>query len=510
MIRRKLALCRPPDRLTALVDTFFVLVFVCWPIGLELVSRPITIWTLIASAGGAAAVLLRRGFPALVVVLAFATTWYTSPVTGLVLIGWLSYGAGFRIRRFGHALALLVVTIALVTVLPPAGIGDFERSTLTILLVGIPGLIGRYRQQQQQLVVSGWERAAQFQSEQELLAEQVRHQERARIARDMHDSLGHDLSLIALQAGALELDAGLPEEKRKVARTLRTATTDAMDRLEDVLAVLREDSGESNENRESQDSVDNLVERAAEAGVRVRVERDSDFPELPEIVRLALYRVIQESLTNATKHAPGSEVLVRLENRDEIVTASVSNQIVVDPGTSASGGRGLIGLAERVRLAGGRLDVARSDGVFRVTAELPRDPAGIVARPREKVPAPPAVLRRLRFDFWTQVVGPIALMLVVTTAFSYYSAYRRTSGYAVDPAVFDSLRIGETRDAVNGRLQIGQESRIRYPDDRDPIAHRPGVNCYYYRQKDSLFTTSNQTYRLCFDDYHLVAKDLLP
>src|SRR5688500_17952609 len=104
-----------------------------------------------------------------------------------------------------------------------------------------PWLVGRYRRQQRALVAAGWEQAEQLEREQRMLAREVRLRERARIAEDMHDSLGHELSLLALRAGALELSADLDERTRAVAGQLRAGAAAATGQLRDIIDVLRDD-----------------------------------------------------------------------------------------------------------------------------------------------------------------------------------------------------------------------------------------------------------------------------
>ncbi len=111
---------------------------------------------------------------------------------------------------------------------------------LALLLVVLPWLIGRYRAQQALLASAGWDRAERIEREQRMAIDQERLRERSRIAEDMHDSVGHELSLIALRAAALELDPSLPEEHRRAATQLREAAATATDRLGEIIGVLRD------------------------------------------------------------------------------------------------------------------------------------------------------------------------------------------------------------------------------------------------------------------------------
>ena len=212
----------------------------------------------------------------------------------------------------------------------------------TVLL---PWFVGRYRRQHLALA----DRLRQD-------ARQARSRERTRIARDMHDSLGHELTLIALRAGALELSPDLPEPHRRAIGELRASTSDATERLREIIGLLRDDT----------EDLASLVHRSVASGMDVRLvggRTDS---------RTA-YRVVQESLTNAAKHAPGAPVEVRVRRTPTTLVVSVVNGPSSAPG-APTGGHGLTGLAERVRLAGGTLDAApRPDGGFAVVATMRRD-----------------------------------------------------------------------------------------------------------------------------------------
>ncbi|MFF0310344.1 sensor histidine kinase [Streptosporangium sp. NPDC004379] len=210
------------------------------------------------------------------------------------------------------------------------------------------------------------QRAEQRLRERRLAAGQARLRERNRITQDMHDSIGHDLALIALRAAALEMAPDLPARHRRAAGELREAAADTTERLRRVIGVLREDDPASLTPPE--ESVSDVVERAAASGMRVELRGDGSLRDP------AARRVVQESLTNAAKHAPGAPVTVRVLGGPAGVTVEVTNPASrAAPGRppGASGGMGLEGLRERVRLAGGVFEAGPGNGGFRVTARLP-------------------------------------------------------------------------------------------------------------------------------------------
>ncbi|MFI5911924.1 sensor histidine kinase [Dactylosporangium sp. NPDC051541] len=224
------------------------------------------------------------------------------------------------------------------------------------LSVALPWLAGRSRRQQADLVAAGRDRIERLERERALVAERARLRERARIAADMHDSLGHDLALIALRAGALELARDQSEANRAAAAALRASAVAATDRLRRTVGLLREpDGGPPTE--PADERVAALVGRARAAGLRVEL-RDTAGP-LPVEVDRAVHRVVQEALTNAARHAPGAAVVVSVRDSGGTVPAS------------SNGGSGLDGLRERVRLLGGTLAAEPGDGGFEVTATIP-------------------------------------------------------------------------------------------------------------------------------------------
>jgi signal transduction histidine kinase len=235
----------------------------------------------------------------------------------------------------------------------------------------LPWLIGRFRQQQADLIAAAADRVTRLERERELVAGRARAQERARIATDMHDSLGHELALIALRAGALELSPDLPEGNREAAAALRRNAVDATDRLRQTIGILRDEPAPAVPLYES---VEALVARAAEAGMPVTLTTDA--VPLPPLAARTVHRVVQESLTNAARYAPGAEVTVDIAVADAIAKVAVGNSgrhVDVPSGK----GSGLVSLEQRVRLLGGAFRAGPSEGGFEVRAEVPFEDAKI-------------------------------------------------------------------------------------------------------------------------------------
>ena len=226
-------------------------------------------------------------------------------------------------------------------------------------------------------MVSLRDRAERAEAERELRGEQARLAERARIAQEMHDVLAHKVSLIALHAGGLEVNPAVgPEKVEGSARLIRETARQAMEDLREVLGVLRSDvsvDGADLAPVPRAADLERLVADSRDAGVSVTGE--FALPDdVPVSIGRTVYRVVQESLTNVHKHARGASTEVVVHGaRGAGVTVRVTNVRPVAAGSLLPGsGAGLVGLRERVELAGGRLTTGpTTDGGWRVEAWLP-------------------------------------------------------------------------------------------------------------------------------------------
>jgi signal transduction histidine kinase len=248
--------------------------------------------------------------------------------------------------------------------------------SLGLLVTAFPAVLGRYLVARRNLMANLRERAERTDREQRLLAEQARAEERARLAAEMHDVVTHRVSLMVLQAGAIEVTAAEPETRRAAAG-LRDAGMQALDELRDLVGVFGgERTGESPAvgPPAPRASLRELVDASVAAGVAVQLEHTGEADDVPPAVLRTAHRVVQEALTNVHKHAPGGQVRVEVRYGADAVTVAVSNTAATaDPGLRASGsGSGLRGLRERVEIIGGTLRAGpRTDGGFAVHAELP-------------------------------------------------------------------------------------------------------------------------------------------
>lgn len=236
--------------------------------------------------------------------------------------------------------------------------------------------IGAYVGARRDLVASLRERAERAEEERELRADQAKASERARIAREMHDVLAHKVSLIALHAGALEVNADAGADRvEEAASLIRTTAHQTLEELREVLGVLRSEAGAEGADLVPTATVADiarLVDASRTAGITVEL-----VDELPDATARAVYRVVQEGLTNVHKHARGAATVVTIAGSEfDGVTVAVVNRAPVAAallGEQLPGsGSGLVGLGERIRLLGGTFDSgAEPSGGWAMRAWLP-------------------------------------------------------------------------------------------------------------------------------------------
>ena len=350
------------------------------------------------------AVLVGRAWPAVAVALllplgpwdfseGFATsdlTWFSPSAADVKILPlsatspfviWYAYLCGRRLPAIRPALALgaVVTCVGGGVVLAGGGTLALWVSMISALMgtYAVPYLLGLLRRR-----LLHQRRQARRSAE-----AQARLRERARIAREMHDSLGHDLALIAVRAAGLEMAPGLDPAQVKAVGELRRAAAEATERLRETIGVLREDT-EAAPLRPTREDLPALVERARASGMTITLDVAGPVPDLA-------HAVVQEGLTNVAKYAPGAVVRVTVAPHRVAVTngppshrrttavsdsspsrprsTAVGDDSPGRPGTAAvSGGLGLAGLRERARLAGGTLLAGPAAGGFELAVELSR------------------------------------------------------------------------------------------------------------------------------------------
>jgi signal transduction histidine kinase len=266
-------------------------------------------------------------------------------------------------RRWREIIPISIVSMASGLVLEGINPASEDIWALTVpIIIGITAVAvgwGMYIGSRRELLSTLRWRAEAAESEQAARVTQARTAERGRIAREMHDVLAHRISLVTMHAGALTYRDDLtPEQMRETARIIQDGSHQALVELREVLGVLREDPGDADPERPQPSAADipALVEEARDSGMNV----DSTVAlaaGVPDLIGRATYRIVQEALTNARKHAPDTLVEVRVTGEpDSGISLSVSNPLRVGArATTPDSGLGLLGLTERAALAGGRL-----------------------------------------------------------------------------------------------------------------------------------------------------------
>jgi len=268
-------------------------------------------------------------------------------------------------------LALTIGVAALVTLNDPQGkFGDFAWDMITFTIAWIIGFaVGdKYRE-----VDEAKERAALAEREREERARGAVADERARIARELHDVVGHSVSVMTVQASAVRRLLEPDQEKvREALMVVEQTGREALAEMRRMVGVLRHpEEAPALAPQPSLEQIEKLVQHTRQAGLPVELRIEGEPVQLPAGIDLTAYRLVQEGLTNAVKHARAhrAEVLVRYEAGHVELTVSDDG---CGEGDGAGGGHGLVGMRERVTVYGGKLDAGPGpEGGFRLRARLP-------------------------------------------------------------------------------------------------------------------------------------------
>jgi signal transduction histidine kinase len=336
----------------------------------------------VAGAVGCAGLWLRRRWPVGLALVLIALATFSEVVSGAMVLSLFTVAIHRPPRTTAAVFALsMLAGLVYVVVRPEPGAPAWFVYVIGLVVQGAAVGWGLFIHYRRQLVLSLRDRAERAETEAQLRAEQAQQRARDEIAREMHDVLGHRLSLLSVHAGALEFRPDAPaEEVARAAKVIRENAHQALQDLREVIGVLRAPVGELPQPTLA--DVRQLVAESGRAGMWVGLDQEVDGA-VPELVGRTAYRVVQEALTNARKHAPGAEVRVR-------VTGSPGTGLAVEvrntappaaprptagPPTDPGAGQGLAGLAERVGLASGRLEHGPTpDGGWCLTAWLPWPP----------------------------------------------------------------------------------------------------------------------------------------
>ncbi len=338
-------------------------------------------WLSLATMASSIPMLLREHWPLAAWRIALAGTFFTAPIQntlggagglpvpfpGVVIYLFVVYSVAVRCER------RITLGVWIVSMLVAALSSDatFNEIALAAILLAVTATLG-YNVRTRRLAAS---RLAEekWRSEQAMAA-QATLEERARIARELHDVVAHHMSVIAIQAEAVPLQAaGDAARLEEGLREIRTLSLAAMTEMRRVLGVLRDGDGRTDTAPQpGLGRLEELVTTARSAGLTVALSLGGDLLGLPTAVSLSAYRIAQESLSNAMRHAPGSTVSLKINRSGAELHIHVANDAGRRPPQAPGhSGHGLIGMRERVTMLGGKLWAGPAGKGFAITAILP-------------------------------------------------------------------------------------------------------------------------------------------
>ncbi len=322
----------------------------------------------------AGVLLLRRRLPMWAAGLAVADVVLQGQLSAAVPVA--AYALTAYHPRWSVRIPALVVTSGVVLAVISADWPLHSAVVVTCCFILWPATLGAYVPARAQLILATTERTERAQRVEQLQARRAVFAERVRIAGEMHDVVGHRVSLMVLQAGAAEVAAEDSTKVRQLADQMQAAGRQALEELRQLVGLLRTDGVTEEVPLAPQPTLADLpglIEASHRAGMDVSLQPRGQVRVVSEVIERTAYRVVQEALTNAGRHAPGGQVRVTLDYRPDALAVSVVSQ----PGTRTANpvpgtGHGLVGLRERAKAAGGHLRADRQlDGSFDVEAVLP-------------------------------------------------------------------------------------------------------------------------------------------
>ncbi|HEX4686582.1 MAG TPA: histidine kinase [Nocardioides sp.] len=272
----------------------------------------------------------------------------------------------------------LAATLTYNVIVPTPDNGPWWVTILVVVVISVAVLgWGAYIGSRRELLWTLKNRAERAEAEQELRTAQARANERAQIAREMHDVLAHRISQVSMHAGALAFRTDLDADQMRASATIIQDTAhQALADLRSVLGVLRDpQTGKPLEPPQpTYADLAPLVEAVRSAGLKVTYDDrlGVDATALPDVIGRTVYRIVQEGMTNAAKHAPGATLQIIVSGSPEDgVTVELRNPLGVRMGSTPGAGLGLVGLTERAELRGGRLEGRREEGSWVLRGWIP-------------------------------------------------------------------------------------------------------------------------------------------
>lgn len=524
---------------------------------------------------------LRRVLPGTVLLVAVAVSF---PFGGFaLLIPIASWSAGRRIDGVGRAIGVFALAYVLNFGLELSGEFPYVSpgalvivALATLVATSVPGLAGHYWSQRRTLLNTLREYNAQLLRERTMIAGQARMRERQRIAQDMHDSLGHQLALIAVHTGALEVDRELTGRQREAVGVLREASVGAMHELREVVGLLRDGTqspddgadfsaaaggtptpaleamGEEDAKAPSRGvaGIERLAEVSRSAGTAVELRSSGELRPLAPTADHAAYRIAQEGLTNAHKHAPGASITIELRYEPDSLVVEVANgpvpETADDSRSVVSGGQGLTGLRERARLVGGMVHAgSTADGGFRLAGVLPYtspergatssslgdetatfiDPTGDFRQQsaagalgegdpiidwngssKELAKAMRTQKRSSGIAIGCGVAALLALLLVVALLVGAAFFVTELNKAMIEPKEYAAVKVGQSEATVRKQLPEGSSVMTEGLDKGAPPVPK-GAKCLSLNSSEPRSPLAKEpVFRFCFKDGKLIEK----
>jgi signal transduction histidine kinase len=320
-----------------------------------------------------AAVAVRRRFPTIAgvtggVLVAVVAAFWGPPQVISQAIAWICTLYGLAVWASPRRFAVGAATVAVAGFASGAAVGPTAANGVPWGLGTLVALLIARR------VVWDREQRAQIaERERDVAGREAVVEERARIARELHDVIAHNVSMIVVQAGAERrvLD-GASASTHEVLQTIEQIGRSALTEMRRLLGMLRSDADDALAPQPGLGDVPRLVTQVREAGLPVDLRIDGERRELPVGIELSAYRIVQEALTNALKHAGEAHAAVRIRYGDDSLELEIVDDGAEEANRLAGGGHGLVGMRERVALYGGRFDASPNPGGgFVVRAKLP-------------------------------------------------------------------------------------------------------------------------------------------
>lgn len=332
----------------------------------------------------AAAMPFRRHWPlavlgvSLACTVALACTGVMSP-SALLAVAFAAFAVADQRRRLVAlpSVAAAVLVVFLVNAVPLGGDLFDSRALQFVMFIVLAGALGDAASSRREYLAAVTERAERAEQGREQEARRRVAEERVRIARDLHDVVAHQISVISLSAGvASSALATKPERAREALTTIRSASRSVLADIGSLMALLRADDADQRRSLNPQaglDGLEDLLVRFAEVGLKVDLQGEPSGVALSPATDLVAFLALQEGLTNAHKHGTGNRATVDIRNVDGAAVLTVTNPLPMGRSEVIPGGHGLRGLRERVAAVRGQVETTRQDGEFRLVISVPAE-----------------------------------------------------------------------------------------------------------------------------------------